>query len=59
MRKLIFRNDALDLLGLALDTVPNSSIGLDGHVLYDRVNHRRFSCGAPLRALRLVANVFI
>jgi hypothetical protein len=59
IRKLIFRNDALDVLGLALDTVSNSSIGLDRHVLYDRVDHLRFSFGASLWALRLVANLFI
>ncbi|AMA55741.1 hypothetical protein BCCGELA001_05320 [Bradyrhizobium sp. CCGE-LA001] len=59
IRKLIFRNDALDVPGLALDTISNSSIGLDRHVLYDRVDHLRFSCSASLRTLRLVANLFI
>ena len=59
IRKLIFRNDSLDFLGLALDAVSNSSIGLDGHMLDDCVNHWRFSCGPSLWALGLVANVFI
>jgi hypothetical protein len=38
VRKLVFRNDPLDLLGFALDPVPYPSIGLDGHMLYDGVN---------------------
>lgn len=59
MRKLIFRNDSLDLLGLAPDAVSNSSIGLDGHMLNDGIDHRRFSGGTSLWTLGLVANVFI
>jgi hypothetical protein len=59
IRKLIFRDDSLDFLRLALDAVSETSIGLDGHMLDDGVNHRWLSCGTSLRALRLVANVFI
>jgi hypothetical protein len=59
VRKLIFRNDPLDLLGLALDAVPYPSIGLDGHMLYYGVNRWPFSSGPSLWALGLVANVFI
>jgi hypothetical protein len=59
IRKLIFRNDSLDFLRLALDTISETSIGLDGHMLDDGVNHRLISCGTSLWALGLVANVFI
>src|SRR5215472_2484950 len=59
IRKLIFRNDSLDILRLALDTVSKTSICLDGHKLNDGVNHWWISYGASLWTLRLVANVFI
>jgi hypothetical protein len=59
IRKLIFRNDSLDILGLALDAVSKTSICLDGHKLNDGVDHRRISRGTPLWTLGLVANVFI
>jgi len=59
IRKLIFRNDSLDLLGLALDAVPNSPVGFDRHMLYNGVNRWPFGSGPALWALKLVANVFI
>jgi hypothetical protein len=59
IRKLIFRDDSLNFLRLALDAVSETSIGLDGHMLDDGVNHRWLSCGTSLWALGLVANVFI
>jgi hypothetical protein len=59
IRELIFRNYALDILRLALDTVSQTSICLDGHSLNDCVNGRRISCGTTLWTLGLVANVFI
>ena len=59
IRKLIFRNDSLDILRLALDAVSKASICLDGHTLNDRVNHWWISCCATLWTLGLVANVFI
>jgi hypothetical protein len=59
IRKLIFRNDPLDIPRLALDAVSNKSICLYGHTLNDSVNHWWISCGTSLWTLGLVANVFI
>jgi hypothetical protein len=59
IRKLIFRNDPFNFLGLAFNAVPNTSIGLNGHMPDDRVDHGLISCSTPLWALSLVANVFI
>src|SRR5689334_21306435 len=59
IRKLVFRHDALDILRLALDTVSQTSICLDGHSLNDRVDRRWISCSTTLWTLGLVANVFI
>jgi hypothetical protein len=59
IRKLIFRNDSLDFLRLALDAVSKTSICLDGHKLNDGVNHWWISCGTSLWTLGLVTNVFI
>jgi hypothetical protein len=39
IRKLIFRNDSLYILRLALDAVSKTSICLDGHQLNDGVDH--------------------
>jgi len=59
IRQLIFRNDSLDIPGLALDAVSKTSICLDGHKLNDGVDRRRINCGTSLWTLGLVANVFI
>jgi hypothetical protein len=59
IRKLIFRNDSLDILRLALDAVSKTSICLDGHKLNDGVNRWWVSCGTSLWTLGLVANVLI
>jgi hypothetical protein len=59
IRKLILRNDSLDILGLALDAISKTSICLDGHTLNDGVNHWWISCGTSLWTLGLVTNVFI
>ncbi|WP_208867132.1 hypothetical protein, partial [Bradyrhizobium sp. AS23.2] len=59
IRKLIFRNDALDILRFALDAVSKTSVCLDGHTLNDGVNHWWISCGTALWPLGLVVNVFI
>jgi hypothetical protein len=57
--KLIFCNDSLDILGLTLDTVFKTSIGLDGHKLNDGIHHWWISRRTSLWTLRLVTNVFI
>ena len=57
--KLIFRNDPLGILRLALDAVSKTSVCLDGHMLNDGVNHWWIRFGTSLWTLRLVANVFI
>ena len=59
IRKLIFRNDSLDIFRLALDAVSKTSICLDRHELNDGVNRWWIRCGTSLWALGLVANVFI
>jgi len=59
IRKLIFRNDSLDVLRLALDAVSKTSICLDRHMLNDGVNHWCISFGPCSWTLGLVANVFI
>jgi hypothetical protein len=59
IRKLIFRHDSLDILGLALDAVSKTSICFDGHKLNDGVDHWRISCRTSLWTLGLVANVII
>jgi hypothetical protein len=59
IRKLIFRNHSLDILRLALDSISNTSICLDGHVRNDRVNHWWISCSTTLGTLGLVADVVI
>jgi hypothetical protein len=59
IRKLIFRNDSLDILRLALDAVPETSICLDGHQLNNGVNHWCIGCGTSLWTLGLMVNVFI
>jgi hypothetical protein len=59
IRKLVFRNDALDIVGFALDAVSETPIGLDRHALNDGVDHRRLGFSTPLRALALVEHVFI
>jgi len=59
VRQLIFRDDSLDIPGLALDTVSKTSICLDGHTLNDGVNHGWIDFRPSLWALGLVANVFI
>jgi hypothetical protein len=56
---LIFRNDPLNFLGLALNAVSNTPIGLNGHMPDDGVDHGLNSCSTPLWALSLVANVFV
>jgi hypothetical protein len=57
--KLIFRHHSLDILRLALDSISNTSICLDGHMLNDRVNHWWISCSTTLGSLGLVADVVI
>ncbi len=59
IRKLIFRNDSLDILRLALDAVSKTSICLDGHKLNDGVNRWWVSCGTSLWTLGLMTNVLI
>jgi hypothetical protein len=59
IRKLIFRNDALDILQFALDAVSKASICLNGHALDDGVDHRRISYSTTLRPLGPVQNLFI
>lgn len=59
MRKLIFGDDPLDILGFALDTVSKTSICLDGHKLNDGIHHRWIRRRTSLWTLGLVANVFI
>jgi len=59
IRKLIFRNDSLDIFRLAPDAVSETSICLDRHKLNDGVNRWWINCGTPLWALGPVANVFI
>jgi hypothetical protein len=59
VRKLIFRDDPLHIIRLALNAVSQTSVCLDGHALNDRVNHRWIGCGASLWTLEPVANVFI
>jgi hypothetical protein len=59
IRKLIFRNDSLDIVRLALDAVSKTSICLNGHKLNDGVRHWWISRGSSLWTLGLVANVFI
>jgi hypothetical protein len=59
IRKLIFRNHALDIVRLAPDPISKSSICLNRHALNDRVDHRRVSFSAALRPLTLVLNVVV
>jgi hypothetical protein len=56
---LLFRHHALDIVRFALDAVSETPIRLNGHPLNDGINPQGIDCGAPLRALWLVANVFI
>ena len=51
IRKLIFRNDSLDILRLALDAVSKTSVCLNGHTLNDGVNHWWINYGHDLEDL--------
>jgi hypothetical protein len=59
MRKLIFRNDPLNILRFAPDAVSKTSVRFNGHTLNDGVNHGRLGCGTTLRTLSLMVNVLI
>ena len=59
MRKLIFRNDPLDILRLALDAVSKASICFDRHKLNDGIHHWWIRRRTSLWTLGLVANIFI
>jgi len=57
IRKLIFRNDALDLV--RPDAVPEPSIRLDGHALNDGVDLWCLNLDAPLRPLPAMKDGFV
>src|SRR5712691_7440011 len=57
IRKLIFRNDALDLV--RPDAVPEPSIRLDGHALNDGVDLWCLNLDAPLRPLPAMTDGFV
>jgi hypothetical protein len=59
IRKLIFGNDPLDIVRLALDAVSKASVRLDGHALNDGVNHWWIGCSTSLWSLESVANVIV
>jgi hypothetical protein len=56
---LLLGHDALDVLGLALDTIARAAIGLDRQAGNDGVDAAFLRRGTALRALLLVMNVVI
>src|SRR6476660_8890707 len=56
---LLLGHDALDILGLALDTIARAAVGLDRQAGNDGVDAAFLRRGAALRALLLVMNVVI
>jgi hypothetical protein len=56
---LLLGHDALDVLGLALDTIARAAVGLDRQAGNDGVDAAFLRRGAALRALLLVVNVVI
>jgi hypothetical protein len=59
IRKLILRNHALNIFGLAFDTISDSPIGLDGHKFDNRINCPFFGSHTALRTLNSMVNVIV
>jgi hypothetical protein len=57
VRKLIFRDDSLDFVGL--DAVSQTSISLDGHALNDGIDLWHIGLHPPLRPLTAVKDFVV
>src|ERR1700744_5868684 len=56
---LLLGHNAFDVLGLALDAVTRTSIGLDRQAGHDGINAALLDAGATLRPLKLMMNVVV